>query len=100
MSGVRQHARFWTAPVLWRFGRGRGMNDGRKFVLGLITLGEKSGRGLPQSKTLARVCTATGLRPVFSPEATRSDKSECQACGSTPGFGLRQSSGALAEGAE
>ena len=51
-SGVR-------APLaaLWRFGRGRGMNDVGSLVLSLITLVGKSGRGLPQSKTLARHIT-------------------------------------------
>ena len=37
---VQNSARFWSAPVLWRFGIA-------KFAV-------KSGRGLPQFKTLAR----------------------------------------------
>src|SRR5437870_2525805 len=44
--------RFWSAPVLWRFDSGRGMDDGRSSDLSLITPKGKSGRGLPQSKTL------------------------------------------------
>jgi hypothetical protein len=39
----RTSARFWSAPVLWRFGH----EEQRT----------KSGRGLPQSKTLARFYT-------------------------------------------
>jgi hypothetical protein len=36
-------ARFWSAPVLWRFGNGREMDDGRNLVLiiSLITLGRE-----------------------------------------------------------
>jgi hypothetical protein len=37
---VQNFARFWSAPTLWRF-------DVARFAV-------KSGRGLPQSKTLAR----------------------------------------------
>src|SRR5207249_1670901 len=45
-------ARSWTAPVLWRFGRGCGMDVRRNFVCGLVKLSDEGGRGLPHSKTL------------------------------------------------
>jgi len=33
-----ESARFWTAPVLWRFGNRRGMDGSGSLVLSLIAL--------------------------------------------------------------
>ena len=52
-------------PVLWRFGGGLEVDHGRNFVLGFITFGRKSGRGLPHSKTLARTMAAARVAAVY-----------------------------------
>src|SRR6266516_4885235 len=46
-----ESARFWSAPVLWRFGSGIGLATGESSSQ-VYARSAKSGRGLPQSKTL------------------------------------------------
>src|SRR5256885_17246230 len=38
----RKAARFWTAPVLWRFATGRGLDDGQNLVFSLSTVVPKA----------------------------------------------------------
>ena len=51
---LRSAARFWTAPVLWRFDSELERIDGRDFAPGVRHLGSQSARGLAHSKTPPR----------------------------------------------
>src|SRR6266700_4599091 len=51
IKAAGKSARSWTAPVLWRFGSGIGLATGESSSQ-VYARSAKSGRGLPQSKTL------------------------------------------------
>src|SRR6266496_4389316 len=122
-------ARFWTAPVLWRFGRGCEMDDGRSVYSGSARSGGKAVEDYRSPRRFAttgafgksarfwtapvlwgfgRACEMDG-RSVYSGSARSGGKAvedyrsprrfaTTGASGKSEGFGLRQSSGALAAG--
>ncbi len=57
-------ARSWSAPVLWRFGAARYSRAGGSFLQTFL-LRSKSGRGLPQSKTLREALGWGQIRQVL-----------------------------------
>ncbi len=66
---LRRAARFWTAPVRWRFDNGRELMEWRNLAPAVSNLGRETATGLAQSKTLAR-----GREFVGREKATRTTR--------------------------
>jgi len=81
-------ARFWSAPVLWRFGSEWATGDEQKLIISLITPGGKAVEGY-------RLSSVAILRRVDSPRRSRNYRSGWK---SPSGFGVRQPPGALPTG--
>ncbi len=58
-------ARYWTAPALWRLGKGRGLDVRQSSLKGPTGAQGESGTEQPQSKTLLCVAEAREFRKPF-----------------------------------